>query len=158
VFIAIIDTGVASPIVPGYEVHPDLDGKVYTGRNFTVDPPDNVTTDNHDARGHGIQVAGVAAAKTNQLQPLGVAGVSWGNFIVPVKVCNETDGCRIDWCELGIKWAADYGAKVLNCSWGIYCYPPNIATAVEYARSKGCVVIASTGNANLEFIHYPSSL
>ena len=74
VTIAVVDTGVDS-------YHEDLWEKIVPGRNCI----DGADPDNYeDDHGHGTFVAGVAAAMTDNW--IGVAGVSWGSKILPVKV------------------------------------------------------------------------
>lgn len=78
VTIAVLDTGIEA-------THPDLNGKLVSGWN-TVDN----NTDTTDTHGHGTQVAGVAAAATNN--GAGVAGVAWGANIMPIRVSTAADG------------------------------------------------------------------
>ena len=73
--IAIIDSGVDP-------THPDLSDKLIAGYNFLEN-----NTDTHDVRGHGTAVAGTAAAISNNVA--GVAGVAWGNPIMPLVVLNS---------------------------------------------------------------------
>ena len=72
-----------------------------------------------------------------------------------------------------IRWAADNGARVINLSLGgvrdpldpkLDTYSPLEQAAVEYAYSKGAVVVAAVGNGPQSpatpwgFAHYPASL
>ena len=76
VTIAIIDSGVDLS-------HPELAPKLLPGYDFVND--DDVPQDDN---GHGTHVAGIAAAGSNN--GLGMAGVSWGARIMPVKVLNAS--------------------------------------------------------------------
>jgi serine protease len=145
VTIAIVDTGVDS-------YHEDLWDKIVPGRNCIEGAdPDNYEDDN----GHGTFVAGVAAAMTNN--GLGVAGVSWASMIMPVKVISaDGEGTEQD-AALGIIWAADHGAKVLNLSFGGYDDVQVEHDAIDYAFSKGCIVVAASGNDNSSSLFYPAS-
>jgi len=98
---------------------------------------------------HGTMVAGIAAAATNNSE--GIAGIAWGCKIMPVRILDaEGIGYGSDGAQ-GIRYAADAGADIINCSWGAVPDPddPEVAVltdAIEYAYSKGCVIVAAAGN------------
>jgi subtilisin family serine protease len=60
----------------------------------------------------------------------------------------------------GILYAADMGAKIINCSWGGAPEAENesqvLFDAIVYAGSKGAVVIASAGNDSTNIDVHPS--
>ncbi|MCE5322907.1 S8 family peptidase [bacterium] len=146
VIIAIVDTGV-------YTNHEDLAGKIVTGRNFVTGASD--PTNANDDNGHGTFTAGIAAAQTNNT--IGVAGVSWGARIMPIKVMDADGyGLESDAAE-GIIWAADNGAKIISMSMGGYDDVPAEQAAIEYAYNKGCVLVAASGNDGLSTSFYPAS-
>ncbi|MCP4164704.1 MAG: peptidase S8 [Chloroflexi bacterium] len=130
--IAVIDTGVDL-------THPDLASKIVNGRDFIND--DNSANDDG---GHGTHVASIAAAATNNGR--GVAGVSWGAKIMPVKVLDAAGLGPTSVIADGIRWAADQGAEVLNLSLGGPGRSGTLEDAVNYAYGKGSLVIAATGN------------
>ena len=85
------------------------------------------------ADSHGTHVAGIAAAMTNN--GIGVAGVSWGAHIMPVKVLGASGSGSIDNVALGIIWAADHGADVINLSLGCGSEPvPTPPVTLQDAR------------------------
>ena len=130
--IAVVDTGVDL-------THSELSGKLVQGYDFVNG--DDAPQDDH---GHGTHVAGVAAAAGNN--GIGIAGVSWGASIMPLKVLDaHGDGTYFDIIQ-AIQYAADHGAKVINLSLGGSQADPNLLDAVEYAEEKGCLVVAATGN------------
>src|SRR6266699_4997727 len=98
--VAILDTGVDA-------THPDLIGSIGTGTSI-IDDSNGVT----DVNGHGTWLAGIVAARTNNL--LGVAGVAFDHVqIMPVKVL-DADGLGQDSDIIaGVVWAADNGASVI---------------------------------------------
>jgi hypothetical protein len=130
--IAIIDTGVS-------DSHPDLRGRVLSGYNFY----DN-NGDASDNEGHGTYTAGVAAATGDN--GIGIAGVCWSCQILPVKVLGsqgEGDDATI---AIGIRWAADQGARIISMSLGGDKDTQVLHEAVVYAKGKGALLIAASGN------------
>src|SRR3989442_13864591 len=60
-----------------------------------------------------------------------------------------------------IRWAADRGAKVINPSLGTnetFIGPTDIQLAVDYAWSKGALIIAAAGNSGVGTLDYPARL
>ncbi len=133
VVIAILDTGVDFG-------HPDLKTKlVSTGRDFINNDLD-ATDDNF----HGTEVAGIAAASTDNNE--GIAGVAWNARILPVKVLNAEGIGTTDQVADGIRWAADQGAQILNLSLGTDAPSQTLRNAVQFAFEKGCLLVAAAGN------------
>jgi thermitase len=135
VIIAVIDSGVDLD-------HPDLQDKIMAGWDF-------VNSDNQpdDDYGHGTHVAGIAAAATNN--GLGVAGVSWGARIMPLKVLNSSGNGYMSTVIDGMRYAADHGAQILNLSLGGVISGEEINAlqdAADYAHSRGAVIVAAAGN------------
>jgi uncharacterized repeat protein (TIGR02543 family) len=100
-------------------------------------------------------VAGIAAALTNN--STGVAGVSWGARIMPVKVLPDFGNGSTDNLAAGIIWAADHGAQVINLSLGTPDASTTLQDAVDYAYGKGVVQVAAAGNAASSAPFYPAS-
>ena len=143
VTIAIVDTGVDLG-------HPDLSSKIVGGHDFV-----NNDAIAQDDNGHGTHVAGIAAAASNN--GTGVAGVSWGARIMPVKVLNAAGSGTYDDVAAGIIWAANHGAQVINLSVG--GIPPSLAlqNAVDYAANKGVILVAASGNDGTNLLRYPAA-
>jgi serine protease len=71
--------------------------------------------------------------------------------ILPVQVLCGDDGSGFSSdVALGIKWAADQEADVINLSLGGSSASSAEQSAIQYARSKGVVVVASAGNTALK--------
>ena len=140
--IAILDSGVDLS-------HPDLAGKLLPGYDF-------VNTDSlpQDDFGHGTHVAGIAAASANN--GIGVAGVSWGARILPVKVLNSGGGGSMSVVAQGITWAADQGAQVINLSLGGSNSSQTLISAIDYAIAKGVIIVASAGNNGGSQVYFPA--
>lgn len=139
--IAILDTGVDQD-------HPDLDDKLVDNIDFTS----SSTMD--DLYGHGTHVAGIAAAETNNGQ--GIAGVGYQSKLMNVKVLNDSGSGYHSWIANGIVWSANNGAKVINMSLGGSRKSSTLEDAVNFAWSKGMVVVAAAGNSNNPSRTYPA--
>ena len=100
------------------------------------------------AQGHGTSVAGCASAVSNNLK--GIAGIGYSCIILPVKCASSNAATNGIWDGYnGIKYAADNGAKIINCSWGGPGFSLVEQEVINYAVSKGAVVIAASGNDGL---------
>jgi subtilisin family serine protease len=143
VVIAIIDTGVRC-------THEDLLGKCLAGYDFV-----NGDADADDDHGHGSHVAGIAAATTNN-NGIGMAGICWLCKIQPVKVLAQSGFGTWEDVALGILWAADHDADIINMSLGGTSYSQVVQDAVAYAYDSGVIVFAAAGNTGGEGVLYPA--
>lgn len=142
VTIAIVDSGVDLG-------HADLAAKIVPGYDFVNN--DSIPQDDN---GHGTHVAGIAAASSNN--GVGVAGVSWGARIMPVKVLDSNGNGSFANVAAGISWATDNGAQVINLSVGGGSPSTVLQDAVNYAYGKGVVLVAAAGNTGSGFVLYPA--
>jgi subtilisin family serine protease len=132
---------------------PDTANLAYAGDN---DP--NVYGANND---HGTHVAGDASAVTDNAT--GVAGIGWSCRVMAIKCSFDNDtrasGGKgyIYFGYDGIVYAADNGAKAINCSWGGTGYSQFAQDLVNYAWEGGSVVVCAAGNDNSPDPHYPSA-
>ncbi|WP_127533027.1 S8 family peptidase [Paenibacillus kobensis] len=143
VIVAVLDTGVQGD-------HPDLKGKLVRGTNIVTEgdyPEDDV--------GHGTHVSGIIAASVNNGE--GVAGLSWYNKIMPVKVLDSSGAGSTYSVAQGVIWATDHGAKVINMSLGNYAQADFLHDAVKYAFDHDVVLVAASGNDNTERPGYPAA-
>ncbi len=138
----------------------DNDGNGYTddliGWDFggTNGVPDN--NPEEDSPIHGTLIAGVAGAVTNN--GAGIASIGFNCSIMPVKgTRSDMDGHFVIFGFEGIKYAADNGAQIINCSFSGYAYSKAEQEVINYAASKGALVVAAAGNDNIELPSYPSS-
>jgi thermitase len=143
VIVAVVDTGADLN-------HPDLKGRLQTGHN--VINPDSSPMDDV---GHGTHVAGIISALVNNGE--GVAGMTWYNPVMPVKVLDENGAGNTYNVAQGIIWAADHGAKVINMSLGNYADANFLHDAIKYAFNKDIVLIAASGNDNSEEPGFPAA-
>ena len=153
--VAVVDSGV------NYK-HPDLAGRITNGRDFStcstvLNHSECVTkerdNDSNDDLGHGTHVAGTIGALTNNR--IGVAGINWNVNILAVKTVGSSgEGVVTDVVD-GVRFAADSGAAIINMSLGapFPCSDESVLgyqEAVNYAESKGVLVIVAAGNENID--------
>jgi thermitase len=143
IIVAVLDTGVDL-------AHPDLLDRLVAGYNFFQ--PDELPMDDS---GHGTHVAGTIAATSNNAQ--GIAGVASGVSIMPIKVLNSRGAGRDSRVAQGIRWAVDNGARVVNMSFGGPQISPALSDAVEYATSRGVVLVVAAGNEGSDAPNYPGA-
>ncbi len=128
--VAVLDTGVSL-------AHPDLN--VYKDVTFI-----NETTSGNDDNGHGSHVAGIAAAKDNDV---GIVGIAPGARIWAIKVCDASGECKITNQIKGIEYAIKHADEidVLNIS----VENPNspaLNSIIDEAIKAGITVVVSAGN------------
>lgn len=98
-----------------------------------------------DLESHGSHVAGIVAATRNNGK--GLDGVANNVKILTVRVVPDGDEHDKD-VALGIRYAVDNGAKIINTSFG-KAYSPNkqwVFDALKYAASKDVLIVNAAGN------------
>ncbi len=133
VIVAVVDTGVRC-------THQDLAGRVLHGTDFVSPGGDGC----NDQNGHGTHVAGIIAAAAGN--GLGIAGGAPAVKILPVRVLDASGSGYSSNVAQGIIWAADHGARVINLSLGGTTASNGTRSAIQYANSKGAIVLAAAGN------------
>jgi|GEM_PF-1025624 thermitase len=143
VLVCVVDTGIDY-------THPDL------VNNYVALGYDWVHNDANplDDNGHGTHVAGIIAAQMNN--GLGVAGLAQVK-IMAEKALNSTGwGDEVD-LAYAITDAVSKGAKILSNSWGSDSDSGLIHDAIQYAYSKGVLIIAAAGNNDTNTPFYPAA-
>ncbi|HMP93156.1 MAG TPA: S8 family peptidase, partial [Phnomibacter sp.] len=110
--------------------------------------------------GHGTHVAGIIAAQRNN--GIGIDGIASHARIMAVRIVPKGDEHDKD-VALGIRYAVDQGAKVINMSFGKELSPHKdwVDDAIRYAASHDVLLVHAAGNEgkNLDRTEsYPSSL
>lgn len=137
--IAILDTGVDFD-------HEDLKDKLIVGVSFEGSSDDGF--------GHGTHCAGIAAAVTNNAK--GVAGVAPDCKLMTVKVLSDEGYGSYEGVAAGIVYAANSNAKVISMSLGGGYVEDTFQDAINYAYSKGCVIVAARGNMASDDLSSPA--
>lgn len=141
--VAVIDTGA------NYS-HPDLQGKLLSGYDFV-----NLDSDPSDDNGHGTACSGLIGAVSNN--STGMASVSWNTPIMPLKVLNSSGSGSYSDIAKAVNYAADNGARIINMSLGGSSNSLTLQNAINYAWSKGVVIIAAAGNNGNTTTVYPAA-
>jgi len=172
VVVAVLDSGITN--------HPEFEGQIVDGYDFVSDLAksgdgdgrDDDPSDPGDGVGadfsswHGTHVAGIIAAKSNDV---GITGIAPNVRIQPIRVLGTLgEGSSLD-LALAIRWAAGQDingliagnetitgipinatpAKVINLSMaGIGSCPGSVQAAVEYAMGKGITLVSAAGNGD----------
>jgi type VII secretion-associated serine protease mycosin len=150
VTVAVIDSGV-------YPDVSDLTGSVQTGTDFT-----NLKTprSNPNWGQHGTWMASIIAGHGDGFDDLdGITGVAPAATILSIRVIPDTtdpgykkyDGelestIQKELAE-GIRQAVDRHAQVISMSIGYSAPSPAVRAALQYAYSRGVVLVASSGNS-----------
>ncbi|HVO74611.1 MAG TPA: S8 family serine peptidase, partial [Ignavibacteriaceae bacterium] len=175
VIISIVDTGIDWD-------HPDLAANIWINRkeipNNGRDDDNNGYVDDYrgwdfggltgtpdnnpmeDSAYHGTHVAGIASAVTDN--SIGIASIGFRCRLMAVKTTRDdlrgSDNTPlIAYGFEGIQYAAENGAKIINCSWGGEAFSQLGQDVVNFAISKGALVVAAAGNESSSNLFYPAS-
>lgn len=150
VLIAVVDSG--------YGALPDV-SSVVNGADFSGTGPLEDTYPGQYSREGGFHGTAIISLTSSQLNQQGIAGMAPGVSIMPVKVfpdgAESTNTIKI---AAGIRWAADHGADIINLSVGGDAGSVDLKNAIDYAVSKGSMIIAASGNDGYaNYISYPAA-
>lgn len=157
VIVAVVDTGV-------WYTDPDIAANMWNntdgthGKNFILNNNDPMDSDSAGYTYHGTGVAAVIGAVTNNNQLM--AGVAQTSIMALEALGPNGEGSSYN-TSLAIRWAADNGARIINLSLGTNTTlvgPTDIELAINYAWSKGALIVAAAGNSGSSTLDYPASL
>ena len=144
--VAVIDTGF-NRTCQDFVSENILQGSDITGNRGAV---------NADLNGHGTATTSIIASANNNA--FGMAGVCWNVKIVPYKVNYGSENqLSTSAIVAALHMAADAGCDVINMSFGSEIDYLSISNALEYAKSKGCILVAAAGNDGNSTPNYPAS-
>ena len=121
---------------------------------------------------HGTMVAGIAGAMTDNINPNtaqfeGMAGACWHCTLMPVRLINAEGWAFGSDAASAIHYATAMGAHVINISWGIDLTAASpavteaiqvLADAIDFAVSRGVIVVAAAGNRGTAGLHFPARM
>lgn len=154
VVVAVLDTGIflqhpelitqawVNPgEIPGNGVDDDNNGYIDDVNGWDFYNDDASVYDPGDQDIHGTHVAGVIAARNNNIQ--GISGIAPGVKIMALKFIGPDGGNVSDAIE-AIEYARTMGVKISNNSWGGSEYSQALRDAIE---QSGMLFVASAGNS-----------
>jgi subtilisin family serine protease len=165
VVVAVVDTGCSLS-------HPDLADNLWTNNgeipdNAIDDDGNGYVDDYHgwdiydhdndptDVSGHGTHVSGIIAAQAGN--QVGGAGVAWQTRIMPVRFMDAFDrGTTADAIE-AIQYAADQGARIINCSWGGAGFSKTLRDTMANTDALFICAAGNTATDNDDSPFYPAS-
>jgi len=129
------DSGLGDLIVNTYDaVHPDREVS--------------------DRLGHGTQMAMIASGAVS---PAGMEMTDKGVPVVAIRAFDDNGNASNFSLMRSISYALDHGARVINMSWGSDTPSEFLHNVIDYAQSKGAVVVASAGNEPTGKKVYPAA-
>lgn len=161
--IAVIDTGFAldheslstrwatnAQETPGSLLDNDNDGYAGNWRGWdfvhnTADPRAGSTSPDASSASHGTRTAGLASL----LNP--------NSRLLPLQALDDTGSGYTDDVAAAVRYAADHGANVISLSLGTTADDPYLHEQIDYAISRGVVVLAAAGNDGCDCLLYPAA-
>lgn len=140
VTLAILDSGVSA-----------LD-PTFTGRVRTIDVGAGTLPATDTASGHGTGVAALAAGIAAD-----APGIAPAANIISIRVTGADGLSDIFTVAQGILAAVDAGAKLINISLGGYVTSNVLLAAIDYAESKGALIVAAAGNDQATQLAWPAA-
>jgi subtilisin len=163
VVVAVVDTGVDynhedlknniwtnTKEVAGNGIDDDGNGYIDDNYGWNFSEKNNKTLDKH---GHGTHVSGTIAGENNNY---GVTGIAYNSKIMAVKVLDDSGSGSYSSISKGIRYAVDNGANVINLSLGGGSANRTLESAINYASSKGVIVVMAAGNDGESSPDYPA--
>lgn len=142
--------------IAGNGIDDDNNGYIDDRNGWDCSNWDNNSIPTNNNMSHGTHCAGIAAATTSN--GIGVASIGWGIRMIPVKTeFDNGSTTSISNGYDGIIYAAKINARIISCSWGGAGFATTEQAIVNYAWNRGCIVIASAGNANSTTQNYPGA-
>ncbi|MFC1579902.1 S8 family serine peptidase [Thermodesulfobacteriota bacterium] len=127
--------------IPGNKIDDDKNGYIddVIGWNFW-----DKKNSPWDRDGHGTFVTGIIAATQNN--GIGIAGINPYAKIMVLKALNDFGHTRASFVAEAVLYATNNGARVINMSLGGKNLTRTEQMAIDYAYSKGVVIVAASGN------------
>ncbi len=114
---------------------------------------ENVSVPFEDTSGHGTSIAGIIAAKDNEV---GITGINPNVEIYSAKILDDNNQASLSRVVEGIYWAIDKKVNIISISFGTSQSTEVLHKAIKDAYNAGILIIASAGN-NGGAIEYPAA-
>lgn len=142
--------------IPGNNIDDDGNGYVDDVNGYDVGDNDNSVLPVNSTWDHGTHCSGIVGARTDNT--VGIAAIGFNVKILPVKAEANSGGSNsISNGYGGIVYAARTKARVISCSWGGTVSAASDQSVINYAWSKGCVIICAAANDGNSILHYPAA-
>jgi thermitase len=162
--VAVLDSGTDTN-------HPDLAANLWKNteetKNNSKDDDKNGYVDDYygvdlndgrgsgvDENGHGTHVAGIIGAIGDN--GFGVSGICWKASIMSVRFMDARGRGSTSAAVEAIQYSVREGARILNCSFGSSSKSEALEDAVQYAKSKGALLVVAAGNEGDDIDREPS--
>ena len=132
IVVAVVDTGVS----PARQ----FTGRLLKGWDFVGNDSNTA-----DQNGHGTELASIVATQCP------------GCAILPVRVLGQGGLGTVATVILGIHWAVENGANVINLSMTTLSDNPDLTAAIEWAVGRGVTTVLAAGNRGAP-IGYPGAM
>lgn len=139
--VAVLDTGLMA----------EYAGNDFIKGSFDALSPDSAISDDV---GHGTQMALIASG---QVAPMGTPPGGFANQVLSVRAFDDNGFTSNTIIMNSIDYALENGARVLSLSWGSETDSAFLKSAMNYAVSKGLVVVAAAGNSPTGKPVYPAA-
>lgn len=137
IVVAVLDTGIDLN-------HPAFTGRLVPGWDVVALDAEPQDEGPGFGWGHGTHAAGI------------IAKIAPQSKLMPVRVLDPNGRGNTVKLALGIEWAAQHGAHVLNVSLGTTFHSFLLREVIERAQAKGVVVVAAAGNRGENRVQYPA--
>jgi len=150
--------------IPGNGIDDDNNGYIDDHRGYDVadrdgnaNPPAQYVSNDYFT--HGTHVAGIASASSKNSK--GTVSIGINAEIIPVKiVADEANDDLIIHNGNGYKgilYAAIAGADIINVSWHSSEMTDTWQAWLDFAQSRGCIIVAAAGNGGGNSVVYPAA-
>ena len=141
IVVAVVDSGVDTN-------HPEFKGRIIKPYDISTGKKSIIGTS------HGTHVAGIIGAAMDKK---GVVGTASNISLMPINIFKGSEASMFNFIQ-GIQYAVDNGADIINLSLYTTYYSATMDTAIQYAHSKGILLVSAVGNDGSATTAYPAAL
>jgi len=138
--IAVIDDGLDV-------LHPELVGKIIRSCDITTGSTN--VSHNNETEYHGTAVTGIIAASANSIGVQGIANKSEIIFLKHTDPMSDSQTIEL------FQKASEWGADIINCSWGTYDVSDAVKETIQELAingrgGKGILIVFAVGNDSID--------